>query len=158
MHTTQKNIPFKGRQDLDIFEEGKIESVFIEIPAKNGRKLIVGCMYKPPNTDNTLLINSIEQIVTLARSSKGKQQPKLIIGMDHNLDLLKGQTHQPTRQFINKTNELNLLPTITRPSRITSHSATLIDNIYVSEELHCNFESAILLNVMSDHLPLVTML
>ena len=80
------------------------------------------------------------------------------MGMDHNLDLLKGQAHQPTRQFINKTNDLNLLPTITRPSRITSHSATLIDNIYVSEELHRNFESVILLNDMSDHLPLITML
>ena len=51
-----------------------------------------------------------------------------------------------------------LLPTITRPSRITSHSATLIDNIYVSEELYHNFESVILLNDMSDHLPLITML
>ena len=78
--------------------------------------------------------------------------------MDHNLDLLKGQTHQPTRQFINKTSELNLLPTITRPSRITSHLATLVDNIYVSEELQHTFESPILLNDMSDHLPLVTML
>ena len=58
----------------------------------------------------------------------------------------------------NNTNDLNLLPTITRPSRITSHSATLIDNIYVSEELHRNFESVILLNDMSDHLPLITML
>ena len=92
------------------------------------------------------------------RCNKDNKQPKLIIGMDHNLDLLKGQTHQPTRQFINKTNDLDLLPTITRPSRITSHSATLIDNIYVSEELHRNFESVILLNDMSDHLPLITML
>ena len=78
--------------------------------------------------------------------------------MDHNLDLLKGQTHQPIRQFINKTNDLNLLPTITRPSRITYISATLIDNIHVSEELHHNFESVILLNDISDHLPLITML
>ena len=153
-----KNIPFKRRQDLDIFEEGKMESVFIEISAKNGRKLIVGCMYKPPNTDSALLVNSIDKIVSLARSNNGKQQTELIIGMYHNLDLLKGQTHQPTQQFINKTNELNLLPTITRPSQITSHSATLIDNQCVSEELHHNFESAILLNGMSDHLPLVTML
>ena len=115
-------------------------------------------MYKCPNTDSAHLIKSTEDIVTKTRCNKNKKQPELIIGMDHNLDLLKGQTHQPTRQFINKTNNLNLLPTITRPSRITSHSATLIDNIYVSEELHHNFESVILLNDMSDHLQLINML
>ena len=105
-----ENIPYKRRSDLDIFEECKIESVFIEITAKNGRKLIIGSMYKPPNTDSAHLIKSIENIVTKTRCNKNKKQPKLINGMDHNLDLLKGQTHQPTRQFINKTNDLNLLP------------------------------------------------
>ena len=47
-----ENIPYKRRSDLDIFEECKIESLFIEITAKNGRKLIIGSMYKPPNTDS----------------------------------------------------------------------------------------------------------
>ena len=53
--------------------------------------------------------------------------------------------------------ELNLLPTITRPCQITSHSATLIDNIYISQELHWDFESLLLLTDISDHLPLITM-
>ena len=37
-------------------------------------------------------------------------------------------------------------------------TAMLIDNIYVSEQLHRNFESMILIDDMSDHLPLVMML
>ena len=32
------NIPYKRRHDLDIFEEGILESVFMEIRAKNGKK------------------------------------------------------------------------------------------------------------------------
>ena len=115
-------------------------------------------MYKPPNADSKLLIDSFETLVTKVRSNQAKVSPELIIGIDHNLDLLKRQIHLPTRQFIDKMDELNLLPTITRPSRMTSHSATLIDNIYISQELHQNFKSLLLLNDISDHLPLITML
>ena len=115
-------------------------------------------MYKPPNAESKHLIDSFETLVTKVRSNQIKDSPELIIGIDHNLDLLKGQIHLPTRQFIERIDELNLLPTITRPSRITSHSATLIDNIYISQELHRDFESLLLLTDISDHLPLITMM
>ena len=78
--------------------------------------------------------------------------------MDHNVALLKGMQHAPTHKFIEDISDLNLLPTITRPSRITHHLATLVDNIYVSKQLHRAFESMILLDDMSDHLPLVALL
>ena len=71
--------------------------------------------------------------------------------MDHNIDLLKGVQHTPTHK-------LDLLPIVTRLSRITNQSATLTDNIYVSEQLHRNFKSVILLDDMSDHMPLLAML
>ena len=37
-------------------------------------------------------------------------------------------------------------------------TATLIDNIFVSKALHQDFESAVLLNDMLDHMPILTML
>ena len=88
----------------------------------------------------------------------GKSPPELIIGMDHNIDLLKGSCHNPTHQLIVDLTNIDLLPTITRPTRITNHSATLIDNIYVSDQLHRNFESAIIIHDLSDHLPSLVML
>ena len=111
-----ENTPYKRRLDLDIFEEGVLESVFIEITAKNGRKIIAGSMYRPPNTNYKLLIDSLDNLITKVRNHQGKNLPEIIIGIDHNLELLKGQIHMPTRQFIEKLDELNLLPTITRPS------------------------------------------
>ena len=36
--------------------------------------------------------------------------------------------------------------------------ATLIDNIFISEWLQCNFDSALLLSNISDHLPIVTLM
>ena len=153
-----ENIPYKRRHDLDIFEEGILESVFVEIRVKNGRKIIAGSMYKPLNAESIWLIDGFETIVTKARSSQRKDTPEIIIGVDHNLDLLKGQIHLPTRHFIDRIDELNLIPTITQPSRITSHSATLINNIYISQGLHRYFESLLLLTDISDHLPLITMM
>ena len=153
-----ENIPYKRRHDLDIFEEGILESVFLGIRVKNGRKIIVGSMYKPPNAESKQLIDGFETLVTKLRSNQKKDTPELIIGIDHNLDLLKGQIHLLTRHFIDRIDKLNLLPTITRPSRITSHSATLIDNIYISQGLHQDFESLLLLMDISNHLPLITMM
>ena len=115
-------------------------------------------MYKPHKMDSETFSSHLKHIMDKTKAAKGKLYPEVIIGIDHNIELLKGLTLHPTCKFIDNTLELGLLPTITCPSRITSHSATLIDNIYVSESLHRNFESAILLHDMSDHLPLIAML
>ena len=102
----------------------------------------MGSVYKPQNTDPSTFSTHLKQIVANAKNTKSKTQPELIIGMDHNMDLLKGLTHNPTCSFMDEMAEAKLLPTIMCPSRITTHSTTLIDNIYVSEELHCSFDSA----------------
>ena len=47
---------------------------------------------------------------------------------------------------------LSLLRIISRPTRITDNSATLIDNFVINEP--CNFESGILISDISDHFPI----
>ena len=61
--------------------------------------------------------------------------------MDHNFDLLKSSEHQKTQYFFDTLLNKELFPTITRPTRITKQSATLIDNIFVSINLHKKYES-----------------
>ena len=63
-----------------------------------------------------------------------------------------------TQNFLNCLLENDMLPTITRPSRITHNTAALIDNIFVSSGLYRDFDSALILNDMSDHLPVLTLL
>ena len=129
----KNGIPYKRRKDLDIFIEGKTESVFIETISKCGRPILMGSMYRPPNTDLDQFSDNLTNIVNRARATTGKIPYEIILGMDHNADLLKGNQHTPTQKFIKNVTNLNLYPTITRPSRITHHSATLIDNTYVSD-------------------------
>ena len=48
---------------------------------------------------------------------------------DFNIDLLKVNLDAKTNEFVNDVISQGFLPTITRPTRITPHSATLIDHI-----------------------------
>lgn len=77
----------------------------------------------------------------------------VIICGDFNVNFLKANNHKATREFIEELFSINLYPLITKPSRITERSATLIDNIYTNI-LDNNLISGLLLNDISDHLPI----
>ena len=49
---------------------------------------------------------------------------------DFNIDLMKNNSHKQTTDFINMMFANALIPLINKPTRITSHSATIIDNIF----------------------------
>jgi len=51
---------------------------------------------------------------------------------DMNIDLLKFETHLKTSDYLDNLFQNGFLPTITKPTRITSTSATLIDHIYMN--------------------------
>ena len=71
---------------------------------------------------------------------------------DFNVDLLQYDKHNAINNFINQLYSLGLHPLITRPTRITSHSNTLIDNIFTTSL--SNIQSGLIINDISDHLPI----
>ena len=71
------------------------------------------------------------------------------------MDFLKASRHTNTQKFLEYNLEINLLPVITKPTRITDTSATLIDNILISSKLQQAYHSGIIISDMSDHLPTV---
>ena len=73
---------------------------------------------------------------------------------DFNLDLLHYNNHALTQEFINSLFSYAFYPLISKPTSITSHSANVIDNIFTNQPSKCSF-SAIILNDLSDHLPIV---
>ena len=75
--------------------------------------------------------------------------------MDHNLDLLKSHIHKKTQELLNLSLDLDLFPVITRPTRITHTSATLIDS---RTRLTGQTVNKILVDDISDHLPSVLIL
>ena len=125
------------------------ESIFVEIKLED-RRLVVGSMYRPPNTKSSDFITNFEKILKILKLS---EKTDVIIGLDHNLDFLKASKHKETSLFINRVFDCGLLPCITRPTRITHSSASLIDSILVSGKLHDHCLSGIAISDLSDHLP-----
>ena len=66
--------------------------------------------------------------------------------------------HKSTRSFIDLNLEYDLVPTIKSPMHIIKTSVTLIDNILVSQKFCGRFESNILIDNISDHLPTIIVL
>ena len=127
------------------------ESLFIEIKGDH-QNMVVGSLYCPPNTPVKNPVNSYQALC--AKLGKYKH---VIIGLDHNLDLLKFTRHSQTQQFLEVTLESNLIPTVTKPTCITNSSATLTDNIFIKTDLHESHGSKYIHNI-SDHYPsLLTM-
>ena len=151
-------ISYRRRTDLDVFDEGLTESIFIEVRSKNGKQIIFGSLYKPPDVGIDQFMEHLSSITYKVRQVQDKHLPEMVLGMDHNMNLLNSAIYPPTHKFIETLSELKLYPTITHPICITHHSATLINNIFVTEILHRNFESTILIDDISDHLPTLAML
>ena len=125
-----KNISFIVRQDLTALTD-QVEQLFIEIDKTVlhlNKNVIVGIIYRPPDKDPVAFIETVQKVM-------GKIEKEKKIGYllgDFYLDLLKSDKHNPTLDFLNLLFSHSFWPLITRPTRVTSSSATLIDNIFTN--------------------------
>ena len=68
---------------------------------------------------------------------------------DFNTNLLNYESHSDTNEFLNSVISHYLLPYILHPTRVTDHSATVIDNIFSSNTDHDTCSG----NILTDHFP-----
>ena len=106
------------------------------------------CVYRTPGSDVDLSCESLEQIFSDVMPRKS-----MFICGDFNIDLMKHETHNGTKRFLDCMYGLGLYPLIDRPSRITTHSCTLIDNIFTNQ-INYSIRSGLLMNYITDHLPI----
>ena len=148
-------IQFQVRPDLEV-RDSDIDSVFIEFDGKQiglGRKVIVGTIYRPPNT-NMRQFNV--NLTDLLDSLKTERKTCYLLG-DFNINLINCGSHVDTKDFLNNMFSHSFYPVISKPTRITEYSATLIDNIF------CNLQSVsketyngLIYTDISDHLHIFT--
>ena len=145
----RSNISYTVRDDLSTFIEGEYESLFIEANI-HGKKIIMGEIYRTPASNAN---KSVEYYETTLE--KLKKEKRVIIGTDQNFDLLKVDNHSQTASLFNIFLASSFIPCISKPTRITEHSQTLIDNIYTNNiQRGTVIKSGILLENISDHLPI----
>ena len=93
----QNFLEYYTREDL-CYQNSTIESVFIEIDKDQigkEKNVIIGVIYRPPNSDIYSFNNYISEILT-----KIKCERKYVSCLgDYNISLLNYDTHGPTQEF-----------------------------------------------------------
>ena len=142
--------PALSYEHVEIFLKGS-RDVFVEITVPQGKNIIVGCVYRPPNQNTALFLEKFNDILSIIT----KDNKHCYVMGDFNLDLLQYNHHVPTQKFIDSLFSHAFFNLISKPTRLTSYSATLIDNIFTNN-LSQNVLNGIVLNDLSDHLPVFT--
>ena len=143
------SIQFKCIESLSILNEN-LECIFIEIETIRKKPIMVGAIYRPPNTNISSFISDHLNPVLMNNSLQSKHC--YIVG-DFNINLLNQSSHLLTSQFIDTMFSFSFLPLINRPTRIAQTSSTLIDNIFTNSPPEHHIISGILMTDISDHLP-----
>ena len=131
-----------------------MEHIVVELKTDRDNILLVSG-YRPPNANYKVFI---KEYTALLLKLKKLKQHKIILGIDHNLALLKTHLHKQTNQFLEKNLELDLVPSISKRTRITRKTATLIDNVLISQSLQAQMHPHLIVEDISDHLPILIVL
>ena len=145
----KNGINYKLGPDLNINKDKELESIFIEIITKNSKNIIVGCIYRHPcmhpQEFNSLFLKSLTN-----KLSKESNKKIIILG-DFNIDLIKTNTNNNASEFLDIIYSSYLIPHITSPTRLSSRSHTLIDNV-ISNVITEDTISGNVINTIPDHL------
>ena len=128
--------------------DGILECVTIEINLKNQSNILISCIYRAPGQTLPTFCENIETIVNNDYINK-----TMLVCGDFSIDLLQHETHDCVRQFLDLMYSLGLYPLITKPTRISQNTATLIDNIFTTD-IEQHYTCGLFINDISDHLPI----
>ena len=139
---------YRLRNDLAVNDD-IFESIFIEI-TNLPTKIIVGSIYRPPATN---LRDSNQHLIEIITKFRRENKLAYLLG-DFNVDLLKSNQHDLTSEFYETMLSHSFLPLITKPTRVTETSSTLIDNIFTNASNATDHHTGIFYSDLSDHFPI----
>ena len=143
------NINYKVREDISVFTPHIFESLFIEIIQQNEKKTQLLSLF----TGQILNHEHIDIFAATLFDLMGlvdKDTKHCVIMGDMNIDLLEFGFHNKTSDYLDNIFSHGFLPTITKPTRISHTSATLIDHIYTNN-ITTTGKSGIIITDVTDH-------
>ena len=106
-------------------------------------------IYRHPSLDRTdFNCNYLNKLL----ENISKEQKSFFLLGDFNVNLLNYNEPNQTNEFLDSLASNSFIPLILQPTRITSHSNTLIDNVF-SNVIDPDIISGNLTAIISDHLP-----
>ena len=132
--------------DNSNWEQG--EFLTIEINLKNRRNIILCNMYRSPSGNLTLFMDKLGGTLQLLSQQRNKH---IVFVSDSNVDLLKYGDFSGATQLVDRFSEYGFVPTISKPTRITDHTISLIDHIFTNN-CQAITKSGVVTETLSDHL------
>ena len=137
-----EHLDYQRKQNL---ESDSMESIWIEINLKHTKPILINSVYRPPSASRQWLqvfSDNLENITTA--------ENEIYVMGDINVDLSNQETANKSLRHILELHDLTQM--VKAPTRITSHSKTLIDHIYASHPHHV-YNVSVPIIALSDHYP-----
>ena len=128
------------------------ESLFIDT-VMHDHKVVIGVIYKPPESNIDIFVAHFNDLMGII----SKERKHCILMGDFNIDLIKVDMQNQTKYFAHSLYTNAFYPTISKHTRFTEHSATLLNNIITNITGYC-MKSGVLYNDISDHFPVFNLL
>ena len=140
---------FELKQDLSKSVHSVGESFFIELTMDDNKKMLVGCFYRHHGSIKEFIDEFFIDILNKIHRESNKS---CVIMGDFNIDLLQTDNDDLSGIFFDTLSSFGFRPLILQPTRVTSHSATLIDNIFTND-MSIISKGGNLTSSISDHFP-----
>ena len=146
----KNEIPYMTRCDIEYFDS-EMESPFIEIDKEvfgTSCNIVIGIKYRMPDYSVDIFSERMNDVLNIIQ----KECKICYILGDLNIDFLKYDEHRPTSTFLDVLYAYNVFPLISKPTRVTKSTATLIDHILTNNfDVSTNHKQGIICNDISDH-------
>ncbi len=117
-------------------------------------KIAIVSLYRPaaghPSLSPVIQYDQFLELFTNLMASLLDSYSDVYLFGDFNINVLKYSSCEQAREFIDLLFSFGLLQTVTKPTRCTPSSATLIDHVIATPKSSL-FETAIFTNKISDH-------
>ena len=130
---------------LDLEEDG-IECIWTEVLVKNSKPILVGNLYRPPDSSDYLPEDFNDRFETMLSNVCCEDKETLLLG-DFNCDYSKANKNQPLKSIIAS---FGLHQQVTTPTRIDETSQSMID-LVLTNMPHNICKTVVLESCLSDH-------
>ena len=146
----KENIEYKRRVDLEDNLCFTVETIWVEL--KLTCKPILLCLaYRPPKYNSTFTNQWIQSIEQYLVSAYSENKPIVLMG-DINVDLANDRTYEKgfKNDWLDVITNFDVQQYVTEYTRVTENTASLIDHIYVSNDLKV-VNCTVVKSGLSDH-------
>ena len=121
------------------------QALWVQIEVSPKRNVLCCVTYRQHNSPESFLDYFEDALVRFSATGK----PIYVLG-DININILRAKTCKYSQKFLSCLQSFALMPTIDKPTRVYSNSATLIDNIFTNK-LDDYFASGNIVSDITDH-------